>query len=201
MDKKSKPIRYTLKGQLGEKGKEGRTLLVEDKFKCQYAMKTFRKNKSSAKILKEVELQRACSNLGISPKIVDFNLEEKYIVMEAMDDHLLDEMKKVGGIVTPGQQRQLIDIFKKLDKAKVFQGDANVLNYMVKNGKIYIIDFGFAQKIDEKVIKKVGTDKPNYELMLLSFILKLQEMNCPATSYSILKEHLSDEKKTAFGIK
>jgi tRNA A-37 threonylcarbamoyl transferase component Bud32 len=118
-----------------------------------------------------------------------------------MDDHLLDEMKKVGGIVTPGQQRQLIDIFKKLDKAKVFQGDANVLNYMVKNGKIYIIDFGFAQKIDEKVIKKVGTDKPNYELMLLSFILKLQEMNCPATSYSILKEHLSDAKKATFGIK
>ena len=42
MSKKAKPeIKYELIGQLGEKGKEGRTLLVEDKFGCQYAMKTF----------------------------------------------------------------------------------------------------------------------------------------------------------------
>lgn len=198
---KTKPITYTLRGQLGEKGKEGRTLLVEDKFNCTYAMKTFRRNKSSAKILEEVELQRACSNLGISPKIVDFNLDEKYVVMETMDGHLLDEMKKIGGMVTHSQQRQLIDVFKKLDRAKVFQGDANILNYMVKNGKIYIIDFGFAQWVDDKLIKKVGTNTPNYELMLLSFILKLRDMNCPPDSYSILKTHLSAEKKAAFNIK
>jgi RIO-like serine/threonine protein kinase len=120
--------------------------------------------------------------------------------MEVMDGHLLDEMKKNGGLVTENWQRQLIEIYKKLDKAKVFQGDANVLNYMLKNGKIYIIDFGFAQKIDEKLMKKVESKQPNYELMLLGFILKLKEMNCPPASYKILKEHLSAEKRNAFGI-
>ena len=191
---------YTLIGQLGEKGKEGRTYLVTDKFNCEYAMKTFRKNKSAIKMKDEIDLQRACSNIKISPKIIHYDLDKKYIVMEVMDSHLLDEMKKVGGLVTENQQRQLIEIYKKLDKAKVFQGDANILNYMIKNGKIYIIDFGFAQYIDEKLIKRVKSTQPNYELMLLGFILKLKELNCPPASYNILKGHLSISNRKTFGI-
>ncbi len=173
MSKKTKPvIKYELVGQLGEKGKEGRTLLVEDKFACQYAMKTFRRNKSADKLMEEITLQRACSDAGISPKIVDYCLDEKYVVMERMDCHLLDKMKQTGGILTSGEQNQLIDIFKKLDRVKVFHGDANVLNYMMRDGKIYIIDFGFSQPITEKLKTKLGAKNLNYELMLLGFVLK-----------------------------
>ena len=198
--KKTRKDNYKKISQLGEKGKEARTFLVSDKFSSEYAMKTFRKNKSSDKLLEEVELQRACSNLRISPKIVDYDLDEKFVVMEKMECHLLDIMKKSGGLVTENQQMQLLDIFKKLDKARVFQGDANILNYMVRNGKIYIIDFGFASRIDEKFMKKIKSINPNQELMLLGLILKLKEMNCPATSYNILKNELSLEKRQQFGI-
>lgn len=197
---KFRKSKYKSVSQLGEKGKEGRTFLVTDKFGCEYAMKTFRKNKSSSKLLEEVKLQRACSDLKISPKIVDYDLEEKFVVMEKMDSHLLDKMKMNGGLITENQQQQILDIFKKLDKARVFQGDANILNYMIREDKIYIIDFGFAQPITEKLLKKVESDKPNSELMLLGFILKLREMNCPPQSYSILKTHLSSEKRTQFKI-
>ena len=198
--KKTHKDAYKKISQLGEKGKEGTTFLVSDKFGSEYAMKTFRKNKSSVKLLEEIELQRACSNLKISPKIVDYDLEEKFVVMEKMDCHLLDKMKLVGGLITENQQRQLLDIFKKLDKAKVFQGDANILNYMIRGDRIYIIDFGFASYIDDKLIKKVKSVKPNQELMLLGLILKLKDINCPPASYSILKNSLSVEKRNQFKI-
>ena len=197
---KTHQSKYKKISQLGERGKEGRTYLVTDKFGSEYAMKTFRKNKSSDKLLEEVELQRACSNLRISPKIVDYDLAEKFVVMEKMESHLLDKMKLVGGLLTGKQQAQLLDIFKKLDKAGVFQGDANILNYMVRDGRIYIIDFGFAQRIDAKLIKKVKSSKPNEELMLLGLILKLKEMHCPAESYNILINALPADKRVQFGI-
>ena len=197
---KSHKARYKSLSQLGEKGKEGRTFLVTDKFGSEYAMKTFRKNKSSDKLMEEIQLQRACSELKISPKIVDYDLDEKFVVMEKMDCHLLDKMKLVGGLLTEKQQVQILDIFKKLDKCGVFQGDANILNYMIRDGKIYIIDFGFAQRITDKLLKKVKSKTPNQELMLLGLILKLKEMNCPIASYSVLKNALSIEKRKQFNI-
>ena len=109
-------------------------------------------------------------------------------------------MKLLGGLLTENQQRQILDIFKKLDKARVFQGDANILNYMVRDGKIYIIDFGFASRIDEQLMKKVKSKTPNQELMLLGFILKLKEINCPIASYIVLKNALSSEKRKQFNI-
>jgi tRNA A-37 threonylcarbamoyl transferase component Bud32 len=185
---------YTKIEQLGEKGKEARTFLVKNKFNCEYAMKTFRKNKSSDKIADEVRLQRICSDGAISPRIVDYDTEQKFIVMEKMDCHLVQLIQANNGVLTEGFQDQLLRLFKKLDKLKVFHGDANVLNYMVYNNKIFIIDFGFAKPIDAQLIKKLGTDKPNMELMLLGFVLKLKDMKASPSSYSVLKNHLSAEK-------
>ena len=184
--------KYKKKEQLGEKGKEGRTFLVTDKFDCEYAMKTFRSNKSPEKIEEEVNLQRRCSEKRISPKIIDFDLKNKYIVMEKMDYHLTDELTGNNGLLSVSRQKELIDIFNKLDKAQVFHGDANLLNYMVKNNKLYIIDFGMSKEITPALEKKLETTKPNYQLMLLGFILKLKDMNCPNDSYSLLKTHLSE---------
>lgn len=191
-------MKYVQKQQLGEKGKDGRTFLVVDKFGCEYAMKTFRSNKSSKKIMDEVSLQRRCSDLGISPKIIDFDLNFKYIVMEKMDTHLVDYMKTTGGCLSPHIQNRIIDIFKKLDKAKVFHADPNILNYMIKNNRVYIIDFGMSKEFTPCLLKK--SKSPNYELMLLGFILKLKSLNAPLMSYSILKGHLSSQNRQKYGI-
>ena len=189
--------KYKIKTQLGEKGKEGRTFLVFDKYDCEYAMKRFRSNKSSDKMMEEISLQRRCSDVGISPKIIDFDTTNKYIVMEKMDYHLLDELS---GVLSESRQNELLNIFKKLDKVAVFHGDANILNYMIKNNILYIIDFGMSKNIDDQLIKKVGSSKPNYELMLLGFILKLKDMNCTPKSYSVLKTHLSEPMRQKYGI-
>ena len=186
--------------QLGEKGKEARTFLVSDKFNCEYAMKTFRKNKSSEKITEEVRMQRLCSDKGISPRVVDYDTEKKFIVMERMEAHLIQLIEKNNGVLSENFQRQLIHLFTTLDKIKVFHGDANILNYMVKNTQLYIIDFGFGKDIDDQLIQKLATPNPNMELMLLGFILKLKDMKCNPSSYSVLKPYLSIEKIRSFKI-
>lgn len=189
--------KYKVINQLGNKGKEGRTYLVQDKMGFQYAAKQFRKNKSVEKLKNELELQKKCSDNGISPKVIDYNFTEKYIVMEKMDCHLYDYMMQKG-FLPEGYQKQIVDLLKKLDKIGVFQGDPNILNYMLKGSNIYIIDFGLAEHINSNLKKKVKSMNPNSELGLLSFILKLKDNGFKKNSYNILVKHISKATKTAF---
>jgi tRNA A-37 threonylcarbamoyl transferase component Bud32 len=192
--------KYVVKEQLGLKGKDGKTFLVLDKFGYTYAMKTFRKNKSVEGLTNEVELQKLCSVKGIAPKIIDFDKKNKFIVMEKMDYHLLYEINKSNGKLSLERQKELIHIFKTMDKLKVLHGDVNLLNYMVKNGKLYIIDFGMGRTITDSFKKREHVTHPNMELSLLGFILILKDANVDKSSYSFLKNFLSEEKKKQFNI-
>jgi tRNA A-37 threonylcarbamoyl transferase component Bud32 len=163
-------------------------------------MKTFNKRKSSENIKKEAELQAKASEKGISPKVIDVDLVSNCIIMEKMDEHLFDVMKKQCGNLTENQQKQILEIFIKLDDACVFHGDSNILNYMLKNNKIYIIDFGMSKHINDKLKKKLKEDRPNFTLMNLGFILKLKDLKCPSTAYKYLIKFVSEENKNKYGI-
>ena len=139
--KKNTIDKYGKITQLGNKGKEGITYLVKTKDNKEYAMKTFKKNKSSEKLKLEVKLQEMASKENICPKIIEYDTVGKYIVMEKLDTHLKDILESQNGLLTLTQQKQIIKIYKSLDKAKVFHADSNILNYMYKNKKLYIIDF------------------------------------------------------------
>ena len=104
--KKEKIDKYKRGQQLGEKGKEGTTFLVTTKDGTEYAMKTFRKQKSSANLRKEAELQKMAADVGISPNVIDIDTVSKYIVMEKMDKHLVDLMKQQQGELTKQQQKR-----------------------------------------------------------------------------------------------
>ncbi len=198
---KYKLEKYEKIEQLGNKGKEGITYLVKDKKTDKiYAMKTFKKNKSINNIKKEAELQSIAAEFCISPVVIDVDIINKTIVMEKMDKHLFDIMKLQNGDLTETQQKQIIKIYKTLDEAKVFHGDSNILNYMYKGKKLYIIDFGMSKKIDEVLIKKLGTNTPNMDIMTLGFILKLKELNCPKSSYSYLLKFVSENEKNRFDL-
>jgi tRNA A-37 threonylcarbamoyl transferase component Bud32 len=193
--------KYEKLEQLGNKGKEGITYLVKDKKTGKiYAMKTFKKNKSINNIKKEAELQSLAAEFGISPVVIDVDIINKTIVMEKMDKHLFDIMKLQNGDLTETQQKQIIKIYKTLDEAKVFHGDSNILNYMYKGKKLYIIDFGMSKKIDELLIKKLGTNTPNMDIMTLGFILKLKELNCPKSSYVYLLKFVGETEKIRFDL-
>ena len=198
-NKQKRESKYKIVEQIGNAGKEGITYLVI-KNKIEYAMKTFKKKKSSQRISKEAELQKKAADANISPKIFDVDLDKKFIVMEKMDQHLTDKITQQKGNLNISQQKQIIKIFKTLDKVKVFHADSNMLNYMILDNKIYIIDFGMSKDIDEKLGKKLGTNTPNIDLMTIGFILKLKEFNCLPSSYSYLLNFVSPENKEKFNM-
>jgi serine/threonine protein kinase len=198
--KTKKVDKYTRIRQLGNKGKEGITYLVRDNKDREFAMKTFRKTKSSNTLKNEYTLQKQAAKVGISPRVVEYDSVSKYIVMEKMDEHLVDVMKKQKGNLSRGQQFQIIDIFKKLDDVKVFHADSNILNYMLKGKRIYLIDFGFSKEITPRLCKKLGTNHPNIRIMTLGFILKLKELNCPSSSWKYLRKEINELEIEKFKI-
>lgn len=198
--KQEKIDRYTRLQKLGE-GKEGTVYLVKDsKNNKEYVMKTFRKTKSSSKIKLEYTLQKKASKKGVCPKVIDYDTVSKYIVMERLEHHFLDELKKQKGNITKKQQERILEIFKKLDEAGVLHGDANLANYMMKEGQIYLIDYGFAKEINNKLKKKLKTDSPNEHFMLVGFILKLRELEIEEKSYKYLSKALPKNLKEKYGL-
>jgi tRNA A-37 threonylcarbamoyl transferase component Bud32 len=185
---------------LGNKGKEGTTYLVRDVNDREFAMKTFRKTKSSNTLKNEYTLQKMASKVGIAPRVVEYDSVSKYIVMEKMDVHLVDLMKKQQGNLLRWQQKQILEIFDKLDKVGVFHADSNILNYMMKGKKIYLIDFGFSKEITTRLCKKLGTKYPNMRMMTLGLVLKLKDMKCPPSSWKYLRRHISEEELDRFHI-
>lgn len=193
--------KYIIINQIGNKGKDGVTFKVKRKKDDEeFAMKTFKKNKSKKNILHEANCQNIVSKFGICPKVIDIDLENNFIVMDKLDCHLYEVMKKQKGNLTKNQQQQIFNIFKNLDEANVFHADSNILNYMMNGDKIFIIDFGMSKIIDDNLKKKLETEYPNQNLMTLGFILKLKELKCPESSYSYLISHISHENKIKYNL-
>tara|TARA_B100002019_G_C21118679_1_gene522199 strand:- start:54 stop:788 length:735 start_codon:yes stop_codon:yes gene_type:complete len=193
-----KNSRYNKIKQLGNVGKEGTTYLVENEDKHLYAMKQFKSTKSSTNIEKEAELQKIAANYDLSPRIYEVNLEQKFIVMEKLDINLCQILKQNNGELTDNIQLHIINIINKLDDIGVFHGDPNPSNFMIHNGKVYIIDFGFSKKIDSQLIEKY-TDKPNKNFMVLGLVLKLREM-FGTRKYDIFEKYLPEDQKKMFQI-
>ena len=189
--------------QMGEKGKEGTTYLVKtNKFPAggqYYAMKTFNKKKSGSRLILEATLQQKAAEGGVAPQVVDVDPISKHIVMQCMEKHLWDMLMKTRQL-SMNQQRQIISMYKKLDKIGVFHGDANLMNYMYQGGKLYMIDFGMSREINESLIKKLGTPTPNIKIMTLGLVLKLRNLNFGEESWCYLEKYLSREQKSQFNL-
>jgi len=198
--KTAKLDKYVKIRQLGNKGKEGTTYLVTDRDDREFAMKTFRKTKSSINLKIEYDFQKRAACVGISPRVVEYDNVSKYIVMEKMDDHLIDIIANQNKNLNKKQQYEIIEIYRKLDEINIFHGDSNMMNYMLKNKKIYIIDFGFSKEISSKLIKKLGTNTPNYKIMTLGFILKLKELGCNSSSWKYLQKCISESNINKFNL-
>jgi len=65
---------------------------------------------------------------------------------------------------------------------------------MIKNGKIFIIDFGFAKNIDDQLIKQHGST-PNKSFMILGLILKLRDLFGENIDCSYLKNTLDTKQQ------
>lgn len=188
--KKTGPSEYVQIGQLGKPGKEGVTYLVLDEKANKYAMKTFRKKKSGATLEKEAYFQYLAAKRGISPMIIEYNPEEKYIVMELLHRTLMEVIHSQKGVLTESQQKQIIDLYIQLDEAGIMINDGNPLNIMEKEGRFYLIDYGFAKFTDHKDFKNYK--RPNYELMPLGLMIWLKD-KIPTKGFTYIRNQIKPD--------
>jgi len=182
---KNHPPKYIKISKLGV-GKEGVVYKVKDSNNKTYAMKTFKKVDKNV-FENELSCQKLASKSKIAPKVFYVDNEQQYIVMEKMERHLTDYLTENKGKMNKQMQLQILRIFKTLDKLGLFQKDPNLLNYMLKDNKVLMIDFGMCCKINNRLIDELGTDKPNIKYTMQTFIMMLQKANCPLESYNFLK--------------
>lgn len=190
--------RFSRVQQLGKKGKEGTVYLVIDTLtgkKC--AMKTFRKQKSAKTLEKEANFQFLAAKEGISPNIIAYNTEEKYIVMDILSRTLMDILRDQNGEFTMSQQRQLIDLYKKLDRVGIMINDANPLNVMDKDGRLYLIDYGFAKYTKHKIFKKYT--HPNLQLMPLGLLIWMNGRH-PTKSWTYIRQQIDKVSYNKLGM-
>ena len=154
----------------GKKGKEGTTFRAG-----QYAVKLFKTTKSGKKISEEAEKQSMAAAFGVSPAVHYVSTTEKFIVMDALKETIVEKGKREKWTSLPEvYAAQLYALCKRLDAAGVVQNDGNPLNLMLDgNGRMYIIDYGFAKKITAAVKKKRGS-QPNVNLTLWHFARQMR---------------------------
>lgn len=186
--------KYLKLKELGNEGKDGMCYTVLDVANGKiYAMKTFRRGKTGAKLKEEYHLQKEAAKAHVGPKIHDFDPVSKYIVMDRMDKHLF----RGKNILSKERQLEILNLFKKLDRIKIFYGDPNITNFMLKDDAVYLIDYGMSRAIDPAFIKKHG-ENPNYRLMTINLILAMKEHNCPSKGYKYLLRTISEEDVEKF---
>ena len=174
---------------LGEPGKEGVTYKMAWNGD-EYAVKTFKKSKSSARIQKEAELQKLAAAAGVAPRVIMFSGSGKFILMERMKERLTDRYGK-GTTLSTQHQDQLVDAMQRLDDVDVLHNDGNALNAMLDDDDtIKIIDYGFSKKID-KLRKKYKN--PNGALTLSMMKRSLRHHGIEAGR--IVDEYIQESKK------
>lgn len=174
----------------GKKGKEGTTFRAG-----QYAVKLFKPTKASAKIKKEAGLQSKAAEYGVAPKVHFYSEIQKFIVMDALEETIVERGRRDNWTELPPQYAaQLYALCNRLDAAKVVQNDGNPLNLMLdENGRMYIIDYGFAKKIDDKVLTKRGP-QPNVDLTLWHFSRQLRYYKFKNNLLDIVQAYRDDNE-------
>ena len=178
----------------GKKGKEGTTFLAEDEEgKEKYAVKLFKSTKSKAKLVLEAELQNLAARYGVAPVVHYVSEKQKFIVMDALEETIVDKGRRDEWTELPAEYAaQLYALCKRLDAAGVVQNDGNPLNLMLDgNGRLYIIDYGFAKKITQKIINKRGS-QPNVDLTLWGFSSQLRHYGFANALEQVVNHYTKD---------
>ena len=184
----------------GKRGKEGVTYIAKDKQTGNtYAIKLFSEKKAASKIRTETELQEKAAKAGVAPKVHFYSADQKFIIMDALKETIVEKAKREGWTSLPNDyEAMLYALCLRLDKAGVVQNDGNPLNLMLdENGRLYIIDYGFAKKVTEKVIKKRGP-QPNVNLTLWHFSSQLVHYRLKNDLTKIVKKYLGSPGKTNY---
>jgi len=127
-------------------------------------MKAFYKyvsNRKEKDIRREVELQERASKIGVSPKILDTNFKT-YIRMENLDEMCIADMygedfDKMPKDIIDEIYNILMRLYLECDIEYI---DVTPYNFIKKDDKLWIIDFGDARLVETNwFIKEVMINK------------------------------------------
>ena len=134
--------------------------------------------KSIRMIQKETYLQERAAKVGICPRILALNEEERYVIMEKMEETIVDYAKRNRGekseyVLPVVHQDRIIEMMYKLDEVGVLHNDGNPLNLMFNdNNELMLVNFGLSELIDDAMLEKRGIH-PNVSLTMWDFNRRL----------------------------
>ena len=179
-------IGYTYVKQLG-KGLHGRVFLAKTDKQEFVAVKLFHENVSAGSIARQVHFQQLAAEHGISPGIVDWCAEGKFIAMRQMEGDLLGHLRLKNGKLSANVQKKLVRVFEELDRIHIFHADSNLGNFMFdKQGNWAIVDFGLSKNITNSMQVQYGRS-PNSWWGVQSLCKKLAQLY-PSACYRVLDE-------------
>jgi len=134
---------------------EGRKVLVKERIKKGYRIPQLDDSLRKTRTKKEVNLLREARRFGIfTPQILHVNEKENKIIMEFVDGKLIKEFLNSADKRTVGKICFAIgSIIGKLHSGGIVHGDLTTSNMILKDGNIYIIDFGlgdFSKRIEDQ---------------------------------------------------
>jgi len=101
-------------------------------------------NTLSKEIVREARLQQVSANLGLSPRVLRTD-NKTFIEMEKIDDMALAYRYGYDVEELPNDiRKQVYDLVETLYKHGIQYIDITPYNFIEKDGKVWIIDFGHA---------------------------------------------------------
>lgn len=123
---------------------------VYKKFTNTKKLKNHLLKENDKEFMNEVNAFAIASNLGVSPKLLSYDLDKKAIIMEYIDGKTLDKINITDSIIF-----KINEILNKLYDVGVKHNDSFPRNFIIdKKGKIYIIDFGTSEILKDALPKK-----------------------------------------------
>jgi serine/threonine protein kinase len=154
----------------------------------QNAVKIFNADIPAERIRREAVLQREAARQGLAPRVVSW--DSTSITMERMDETLYHRLKRDGFRMAEPLQRRFIEILRGLDELRIFHGDPNPLNFMLKDGRLYIGDFGMASRITAATAAEHRTWGVNMAYMPMGFLMRLADVVKGTPDYKVIEKHI-----------
>ncbi|HDJ96549.1 MAG TPA: Kae1-associated serine/threonine protein kinase [Candidatus Aenigmarchaeota archaeon] len=167
-------------------------LLIKDRIKKSYRIKEIDLKLRKERTRLEARLLSTARRVGVlTPKIVGVDEKNFRIVMEFIEGERVKEM--LNRLDKPEVKKLCYEIGRcigKLHSAGIIHGDLTTSNMIVKEGKLFFIDFGLG--FLSKKIEDQGTD-----LHLLYQALKSTHFNLLETCWDFIKRGYKEEYKKA----
>lgn len=136
---------------------DGQKVLVKERIKKGYRIKQIDDKLRKTRTRKEIKLLSAVRSLGIqTPKILKVDEENCKIIMEYIDGIRVKELLTSSSIKTI--EKVCFEIGKSIGKmhsSGIVHGDLTTSNMILKDDKVYFIDFGlgeFSKRIEDQAV-------------------------------------------------